>query len=366
MPTDAVRPLASVQFNNLLILCYRLRVTWYNLQLGQTSIRAEGSGHSFTPVEMRGMSFVFQYRFVKGNAKIDKNHPSNGQFVPSPEADMLAFGRIPACMDLGIEYGWFDLGGEDYYTSIITMYEKLGVSSATLEDFRNTIRDCYSPEHDRYFHSSNDALYMLAPFIPVEGLWAVKIACPLRHRVGSILAWREGRLIVLERLQNTNRDTWTKEMKEVADDFQKLATDQDTKQDFNHPDGFTRTLFARNAESKEARECLDLLRKNFNKTTGYFKNFIKKLPSGSYTDLVASHLEMALDAHKSAKSKPDRDHRKKEGMTSWMTECAHLYVDRINDHVIYKKMRKRVEDKRRSAGEKEDPFPSHQDISDAW
>ncbi|KAL9619220.1 MAG: hypothetical protein Q9160_006155 [Pyrenula sp. 1 TL-2023] len=374
MPTDAVRPLASTQFGDLLILCYRMRIRWYDLQLGQRRLRAEGFGHSFTLIDVRGLGFVLEYRFGGSNLAAPRNdgndHAANRHFVPSKPADKLAFGLIPTDDKLVEGHEHLDLGGEDYFTSIVEMHEALGVGPATLEDFH---RHQNKPP-DEYFHVSNEALYLLAPFIPLHDVGAVKIQPPFRHRFGSICTFREGRLVFHYRLKRLLRSESTHvstQLQHVYDVLDHLASNVNMREEFRHWQGFKHRTFAKNARNSktEAKDILTYLHHEFDKTTEYLQ---KTLPFGCYTDLVASHLEMALKAHKDAKSKEVKKQRidaDADDLTPWMTEAAHLYVDRVESGAkdsVCDSFRKRYEAKRRMKSEKDFSTLDHSTVSDAW
>lgn len=373
MPTDAVRPLASTQFGDLLILCYRMRIRWYDLQLGQRSLRAEGFGHSFTLIEIRGLGFVLEYRFGGSNLAAPRDdgddHAANRLFVPSKQADKLAFGLIPTDEKLVKGHEHFDIGGEDYFTSIIEMHEALGVRPPILEDFR---RHRNNPP-DEYFHVSNEALYLLAPFVPLYDVGAVKIQPPFRHRFGSMCTFREGRLVFHSRLAGKSRAKlpFSDQLQHVFDVLDHLATNEDMSEEFRHWQGFKHRTFAKNARNSkpEAKGILTYLHQEFEKTTDYLQ---QTLPLGCYTDLVASHLEMALQAHKDAKSKDVKQQRidaDADGLTPWMTEAAHLYVDRVESgskDSVCDLFRKRYEAKRRMKSEKGLTLLDHSTVSDAW
>lgn len=272
IPADALRPLASAQFGDLLTLCYRMCIRWYDLQLGQRTLRAEGWGHSFTLINVRGLGFVFEYRFGGSNLSVPRDdgsdHPANKHFIPSKHADMLAFGLIPADDKLISGYEHFDLGGDDYFTSIIEMHEAIGVGPAMLEDFRSH----QGNPTDEYFHVSNEALYMLAPFIPLHSVGAVKIQPPFKHRFGSMCTFREGRLVLYERLRRhiqSKAKPVSDQLQHVHDVFYHLATHSNTKEEFQHWQGFKYRTFAKNAKSPESRVILEDLHTEFDKTTKF-------------------------------------------------------------------------------------------------
>ncbi|KAJ9613923.1 hypothetical protein H2200_002059 [Cladophialophora chaetospira] len=365
MPTDALRPLASAHLGDLLILTYRMFLGWYDLQLGKRSLRAEGHGHSLTQIEIRGLGIVLEYRFAASGMSKPADRPFSGHFVPSQEADMMAFGLIPVSKEMGMSQEYFDLGKEDYNLGLLDMLGALHVDGALLDEFRSQLRKPL----DEFFDVANETLPMVAPFIPLEGLGAVRVIPPFSpKRAQSLIRWREGRLVLLHRLRShieTDPDRVTPQTKHVYDVLQTLNTDRSWGRRFARPRDYGYDpVLGLNADNDAKCELLQYLRDEFSNANQFLRNH---LPEGSYADLVALHLAMAFRAQRKAKDTKAEQRRVGTpdavgGVISWMTESAHLYVDNLES--ICQDMQKRCADNLKSA---EVPLiPALPIIADAW
>ena len=326
MPVDALRPLASIQLGDLLVLCYRLRILWRDLRLGDKFLRAEGRGHSFSSIDIRGLGFVVEYRYAKNNAP-EVDPPANLHFIPSREADKLAFGLIPICSGLGISEEHFDLGGEDYLSSIMEMHRKLGVGSRTIDYFKRK-RD---QNPDELYHLSNEVLFMVAPFLPATDLGITKIQFPFRHRFGSLITFREGRIILLHLIEEytAKLDIVPSRLQIFKEVLGTLA--ENFKEEFYRDEYFNLHLFDKNATDRKAFEWLEYIRSEFDDTTQYFARGRNPV---NFRDLVASHLEVGLVAHQEARAKKPEKARNGTGLAElepWKAELVYLYVDKLEE-----------------------------------
>lgn len=370
LPSDALRPLASAQLGDLLILSYRMLIGWYDLRLGRRSLRAEGHGHSFTQIEIRGLGIVLEYHFAASGVSTRADRPFGGHFVPSKEADMMAFGYIPISKGMGmaaLSHDYFDLGKEDYNLCLLNMLTDLQVGQALLEEFSSQIQKPPSV----FFDVSNEALPLVAPFIPVAGLGAVKVIHPFKPKQFlSLFYWREGRLVLLRRLQSQIQkkpDKVSPQMKKVHDILHTLHTVRSWNGRFGRPRGYGYDpVLGVNAQTDDKRELVEYLRDEFNNANRFLQ---ESIPYGSYTDLVALHLAMGFRAQQKAKATVEDKRRvgiDESGVTNWKTESAHLYVDNLEQ--LCQDMQKRCASPSftpdPAAGSPE--IPSVSTIADAW
>ena len=361
MPPDVVRPLASINLGDLLILCYRLRIVVDSSKIkpAERAFSADGNGHNFSPINLQGLGFVLQYRFDRSNNRFDEAFPANMKFIPSRAADQLAFGIIPESLSLGITHSW-DLGGENYYDAINTVLRTLNVS----DQMRRRIRSHKGrPEDNDALTVVNEILVLLCPFLPISGLGIVKYICPLRHRLASLLNFRESRLVFRHRLgELTTRDLASGDNARYVDlagryakppvlppsplDYPKITTWVACVLDFlnsvhssSFRTNYSISMFMKNASSREAQARLDTLLSLAKATDACLLDILRNYAwHFSYEDLVGAHLEKASglqDALIKQREKKGKDGWRNgtgvPGVSLELTEMAHRYVDAVEE-----------------------------------
>jgi hypothetical protein len=384
MPPDVVRPLATTTLGNILIIAHRLGTEWRELRPGEGIMRAEGSGHSLASLELRGLGLALRYsyndfqpekiiEYTRTSADQSRQSadmwPLNNLFIPSRDADKMAFGLIPADRDLMTEE--YNLGGGngsmDHVSRIL---RKLGVRQETRQYLTT------GPSRGRFDEDSRnddvptgftDALYLLPPWLPLPDLGAVRIRLPYRQCSATPLNWREGIVTFWVRLRQFLETIASKppQLVKVLSHLDRIRNEYPNN--FIHIHSLKNELYHFNGDSMSSENALLMLKEMFDDTTTFFKYLQGKyLPLESrfekfgtgfhYPDLVAAHIEMAVEAHHESRAKPLEQRRDCDELDNfrflWMTEQAHLYVDKLGQ----------VED----AMLRRNQYLARDDIRDAW
>ena len=115
IPPDVVRPLATARLGDLLVLGHRLGMDWTLLEPDESRLFAEGNGQNFVSLEIRSLGLALRYTnrdpqlvrredfFHISKQRIEGSRLISRLFVPTVNADMMAFGFIPADPVLGTE-----------------------------------------------------------------------------------------------------------------------------------------------------------------------------------------------------------------------------------------------------------------------
>lgn len=383
MPPDVVRPLATTTLGDILIIAHRLGAEWIELRPGEGIMRAEGSGHSLTSLELRGLGLALRYSYNDFQPKkiieytrtsADQSRqsadvrPLNNLFIPSRDADKMAFGFIPADRDLMTEE--YDLGGGNgSMDQVSRILRKLGVRPETRQYLTTgPSRKRFDSRNDDVLNGFTDALYLLPPWLPLPDLGAVRIRLPYRHYWHATpLNWREGIVTLWVRLRQLLEKTASKppQLVKVLSHLDRIRNEYPNN--FIHIHSQKNELYHFNGDSMSRENALLMLKDIFDDTTMFFKYLQKKYPplesqyekyatGFHYPDLVAAHIEMAVEAHRESQAKPLEQRRDCDELDYfrflWMTEQAHLYVDKLGQ----------VED----AMLRRNRYLARDDIRDAW
>jgi hypothetical protein len=360
-------PFASISYGDLLTLCYRLRITVRDLQTG--TFNADGHGNNFSTLNIQGLGMIVQYRYDSIIEEMENPCPVNEKFVPSENADKLAFSIIPRNETLGIHHDWYLEKWNNWQSFPDTMkqlYTRMGILPQHFEQVKPQKDNNNKCDAWRTFY---DCVLLLCPFLPIDGLGVVKYQRPMPYEYfGSSLNVREGRIILRQRLNER-----LGESKKLTTSYTTMPTRSTSpfpsqlhwvSAVFNFFEGKYQTEFhkywdvwhsmvganARNTQGHDfVREVLSAAKDvdSYLATLFHRNNCIP-----TYIHLVAAHQEMAIkmqeDVYKQIREDPTKDKRSSPGFRAaavpapgvaghhktlqlGLMEVIHRYVDVVMD-----------------------------------
>ena len=402
LPPEAVRPFASTTLGDLLTLCFRLRLVVQDLRPGHFS--ADGYGNNFASMQIQGLGMIVQYRYDpsqdEGN---NPNCPGNTKFTPSENTDKLAFSIIPQNEKLGIHHDWpLDSWQSSQHVpdAMKSLYQQIGIPDQHLSEIK-THKDKSKCDVWRTFM---DAVLLLVPFLPIDGLGIVKYQPPLPEEwLHSVLYVREAR-IVLRHLLNERLPGLQTSATSFASipHLSKISFPSQLHwicSVFNFFEakyrgcyyqigkGFVPLIHA-NASETRAHDFLREVRSASNDADGYLASlFNQPQHSPTYIHLVAAHQEMAIKIHTEVNQEiRDNPKNKNEGhenrrtvpgfrvvsntpakeMHAGIMEILHRYIDRAFDgKIIIESYRAKTKELEDSWGRRAAPLSDEQ-IRAGW
>ena len=326
MPPDVVRPLATTALGDILIIVHRRGMEWREIRPGEGIMHAEGSGHSLTSIEIRSLGLALRNTFSDFQADkttdniqpgtplelSDMGRPHTQLFIPSLDAEKMAFGIIPADLDLMTED--YDLGGgQGSLHRTERVLRELSVDSETCNQLlQGASRDRFlnqSTQRDDVLNGFNDPLYLLPPWLPIVGTGAVRMRLPNRvyHQPEATpLNWREGNVVFWQRLEELLRTMETKprHLIRVFKDLDMLARNypkncihiHELNSNTYHWNGEymcnEKTLLELKRMWDDCVSFLVSLQRKYHCTeSNYEKHSTGRVRGFRYTDLVAAHIE---------------------------------------------------------------------------
>jgi hypothetical protein len=368
MPPDAVRPFASITLGDLLTLCYRLRITVDDLRPGRFS--ANGFGNNLASLQIQGLGMVVQYQYDSSHdPEYHALKRANTKFIPSENADKMAFAIIPRNERLGIYEDWHLgewNGWEKFPDNMREHFKALGIPDRHLSQVK-VLKDKQRCDTWRVFA---DSILLLAPFMPIEGLGVVKYQPPIPHEyLNSTLGVREGPIVLRERLNElypTFKDhvhnslpapasSIFAQMQWICSIFNFLESKYHT-QFYHGGRGFYKPLLDSNACMPQGHDLIREIHSAFSTADEYLALlFNSPQHAPTYTYLVAAHQEVAMrilvdiqteiNAHgpnKAERSESNRTAPKFRaaptfptgGMHRGLMEAIHRFIDAADKEII--------------------------------
>ena len=346
MPPDVVRPLATATLGSILVLAHRLGMSWTAVNPSEGALNAEGNGQSLIALDIRSFGLALQYtdknpqyEKTEDYFRAPKDHVEGSRslsrlFIPTREADKMAFGFIPAdslldtaeyCISEGLGNNRRFQGVQETLLALNVEWKAVAYCTRGV-----AAKNFFSEEWTTsMWNGISDAVYLLTPWLPLPNTGAVAVRLPHRFDFQTPLNWREGRVVLLARLKRVLDPTspsTSVQLQRVYSHLNKLATE--------HPHNFTHITKlpyrwkSHYGSSLTTEKGLLTLKEIYDEAVAYLRS--RPYP---YTDLVASHIEVAVEAHKKTLAMPEKDHRKCDEISdfyySWLVEQTHQYVDNL-------------------------------------
>ena len=365
MPPDVVRPLATTTLGDILVIAHRLGLDWTTVRPNEGLLHAHGHGQSLTSIEIRSFGLALRYTnkdpqresaediFLPTGEKFGDSRSLSRLFVPTTEVDKMAFGFIPENTELGT--------GEHCLTEGTRKFDGLQETLMALNVKWKAVEYCTKGLAGQNFYSDDfripqwngvaDAIYLLSPWLPVRGTGATRVRLPHRSELHTPLNWREGHVVFWLRLREeiATLAPTPLQMQRVLGHLDQLATNY--PDNFIHIQNLPHRWKSHHDSAITTLEGLEFLKLIYEDAIAFLQT-----RSFDFTSLVASHIEMAVEANQKALATPEAQRRRCDQLSqpnyTWMVEQAHLYVDNLE--LVQKAMQKRH------------PGADPDDIRDAW
>ena len=215
MPPDVVRPLATATLGNVLVIAHRLGMDWISVRPNDSHLHAQGHGQSLTSIEIRSLGLALRYtnkdpqREINGDftrlptATFKGSRPLSHLFIPTKEADKLAFGFIPADPELKTAEYCVAVGSRNF-DGIQDTLIRLNVRWKAVQYCTKGIAgQNFFADRSKSpgWNGIADAIYLLSPWMPLLGLGAVRVRLPYSTSLQTPFNWREGHIVFWLRLK---------------------------------------------------------------------------------------------------------------------------------------------------------------------
>ena len=291
-------------------------------------MRAEGHGHSFAAIEVRGLSYVLAYRFVSSGNATGRKDQTMYHFMPSMYADSLAFGIIPV-MDLATRWrgeSFIDIGGTNYRDSIMAIYKHFDINPKLYEHslpLRGSV-ESHDDKWNTFYQVCNEVLFYVAPVMHIPESGIVRLRVPWREQYGSVCRAREGRIVLSARLEEySKKRDMSAGLEELMLDLRQLKRYRLWGEGAL---GNVRT--SDRADQGTLDEVRDVLLKADRYLHRVFNAPISTKPIHfTYRNLIAAHLEMALTAQDIGVSSATSQQEHPLDASGWAAEAAENYAN---------------------------------------
>lgn len=354
MPPDIVRPLARSTLGDIMVIAHRLNMRWVTIDphSGDGGMRAEGPDHNISSMKIRSLGIVLQFSYNHGVGAVDQRINLSDSVIPSIAADKMGFGILPGCKELNIRDFPLIADNDKSMELIESMLRTLDVTDSAFKTLANPAsRDEFSRAPGiEVLQGVNDAIAMLASFLPLQSSYIAKVRHPLRHGVAfvRVCLYIETKRVLIKILESYGEDKLSSGLRLVLANLKELQIR-----------GFP---FSRNIETKEQAEIMNTCRSAFQAATTCLKALQSEYcpepevesnkeakadiqrEKGSpvpywearerfYLDLVGAHVSVNANsvsvALKNVREKRWRSDGRGSPGPPWQHEVAHVYVDNV-------------------------------------
>lgn len=347
MPPEVVRPLATTTVGTLAVLAHRMGMVWRDLQPSRGYLRAEGNGHTFTSITIRGLGTLVQYTYDESYFP-SRAHSRSRTRIPTAVADMQAFGIIPGFEEFKLPDLRIAPGGSIEAETLKTNATHIRTIDAATQEFVATALKSFGASDDAikfitspdgYYPIMSDVRSMFCPFLRLRGSSVTTVYNSLCADIEQFAA-REARIVLHARLEKyldqdreKNRTPWLNSLA----GYLTTLTEQWWTQ-------FVNSVWHQNLQQEPCPDDLiEFSHDVWDETTKYFHNL--KLSYGiEYKDLVVAHLDLAVAARKrSQKNMRSGKHRDDQSLVNGpragdLVELFHCYADREQLAVLIESM----------------------------
>ena len=346
MPPEIVRPFASTTLGNIIAIAHRLGMIWRDLRPGDGILRAEGNGHTLSSTSVRSVGILLQYTFDDPVSKSGKSQAWRNVLIPTDDADKMGFGILPGCKELGVpDFVLTKEGGKwgDSLESTFEIMDTLGLDQRA----KNRVQE--SCNTSQYAEGFVDIIGICAPFLPLRGSFIIQVLIPWRYAL-SAMAHPKCFGIYRESLDHylTTLDDQARQLQWIRSAYDHLqgvhGIGWDAEIAHNHPrmNQCRHGCLAKRNHTFDTRprskSCLRDLQNYFDSTTAYFvslqRTYMVDYKQFRYLDLVAAHINQAVDWKRAAEGKRRNMTRQVLASDSMFT-----YVDSIPKVVEFMRQR---------------------------
>ena len=164
---DVVRPVAATTVSHIATMARRLGMSWTTFRPEDGVMRAEGNGHIITSTFAKSIGLVLHYQHSRGPGVLSslfgfsgKSYSSANLYVPTREADTMAFGILPGCDVLNVPS--FKVGTSNEILATMEILDPTGKATETLGNIEHLLAEKWDEHYARGF---SDIIPLTAPMI---------------------------------------------------------------------------------------------------------------------------------------------------------------------------------------------------------
>lgn len=187
MSPEIVRPFAVTNVSHIAVMARRLGMIWTDFRPEDGILRAEGNGHVLSSTSVRSIGVILQYMNI---TPYPRKLSQESLFVPSRDADGMAFGILPGFDKLGIPS--FRMGNIGEVYASMNIMDKSHQASQKIKDVRGIEPNCT--------FGFSDLIPLAAPMIRLRGSTIVRLPIPTEYYAGLTLH-KEGFIVFHNRLK---------------------------------------------------------------------------------------------------------------------------------------------------------------------
>lgn len=202
MSPDIVRPVAITTVSDIATIARRLGMSWKTFRPEDGVMRAEGNGHVITSTLARSVDVVLHYQHVGGTTASSSSKYFNVKlfteaeiFIPTREADMMAFGILPGYNGLNIPT--LKMGTLSEVLATMDILDPTSKGSETLRNIGNLLAGKWDAHYTRGF---TDLISLAAPMLRRRKSPIIRLPTPMKHCFG-LTSHREGFVVFHSRLK---------------------------------------------------------------------------------------------------------------------------------------------------------------------
>lgn len=199
MSPEIVRPFAVTNVSHIAVMARRLGMIWTDFRPEDGILRAEGNGHVLSSTSVRSIGVILQYMNITPYPRMLSQESF---FIPSRDADRMAFGILPGFDRLGIPS--FRMGNIGEVYASMNIMDKSHQASQKIKDVRGIEPNCT--------FGFSDLIPLAAPMIRLSGSTIIRLPIPTEYYAGLTLH-KEGFVVFHNRLKeyiaNGNRVEYT-------------------------------------------------------------------------------------------------------------------------------------------------------------
>ena len=313
IPTETKCPFVVTTVSDIATIARRLGMSWEVFDPEGGTMRAQGNGYGIFPTSGWRNHLVLQYKPISVN---DNSCTDLELYVPTREADMMGFGRLPGCHSLNIPT--FKLGTADDVYTTMDLLDSTGKASSKLRDMNSLLVGKWDA-HCMYGFS--DIIALAAPMIRYRHSTIIRVPMPAEY-CSSLLSHKECFVVFHNRLKDflgsRSVDVPFEQADWVLEQYERLKARYSQWE--NEVENKNRVNDRDLNFLEDVHDCWDA-------ATDYFVQLQEKHRL-RYLHLMASHISHAvnywIDAWQRLKEGNARDNY---GLWPLEAEGAHLYFD---------------------------------------
>lgn len=324
MSPDILRPVAVTTVSNIATMARRLGMSWKAFRPEDGVMRAEGNGHVLTSTLARSVGVVLHYQHVAGATASSSStyrsvKPTAGteKYIPTLEADMMAFGILPGYDGLNIPT--FRTGTLSEVLAAMDILDPTCKASETLSNIGNLLAGKWDAHHTRGF---SDLIPLAAPMLRRRKSPIIRLPTPMKHCFG-LTSYREGFVIFHSRLKQYIKQreshTVSTQVTWVLQQYETLKA--------TFPAEWESEIHANEYSNTRLLVFLDAAHTVWDAATAYFIHLHATFQL-HYFDLMACHISHAVNYWSDAWAHiRDGTTRNDYGLRSVEAEGMHMYFD---------------------------------------